>query len=314
MCILRFTIAFMVLFSGSIFAVEQSNAYIFSYFTGNGEDGLHLAYSYDGYTWEALNEGNSFLTPQVGGKLMRDPCIIQTSDGIFHMVWTVDWWMTSIGYAHSRDLIHWSKQQHIPVMENEEGAKNSWAPELYYDEASAQFLICWATTIPGRFPETENKGDNNHRMYYKTTKDFRTFSISKLLYNDGFNVIDSTITKKGNTYFMFLKDETLTPPAKNIRIATAQNVEGPWGKASEPITGDYWAEGPTVIKLEDRWIVYFDQYRNHQYGAVQSGDLEHWEDISDKISFPKGVRHGTILQVSSDVLDELLKHRMIKKR
>jgi|GEM_PF-5772697 len=28
------------------------NIYIFSYFVGNGEDGLHLAYSYDGLKWE----------------------------------------------------------------------------------------------------------------------------------------------------------------------------------------------------------------------------------------------------------------------
>ena len=39
---------------------------LFSYFVGNGEDGLHLARSSDGYRWHALNGGKSFLTPQVG--------------------------------------------------------------------------------------------------------------------------------------------------------------------------------------------------------------------------------------------------------
>lgn len=37
---------------------------LFSYFVGNGEDGLHLARSADGYKWEAIGGGKSFLTPK----------------------------------------------------------------------------------------------------------------------------------------------------------------------------------------------------------------------------------------------------------
>ena len=86
-------------------------AYLFSYFIGNSEDGLHLAYSYDGLTWTPLNEGRSFLTPAVGkDKLMRDPSICQSPDGTFHMVWTSSWTDRIIGYASSRDLIHWEHQ------------------------------------------------------------------------------------------------------------------------------------------------------------------------------------------------------------
>ncbi|MCX7009378.1 MAG: glycosyl hydrolase, partial [Kiritimatiellaeota bacterium] len=36
-------------------------AYLFTYFTKNGEDGLHLAWSADGYKWEKLGGGKSFL-------------------------------------------------------------------------------------------------------------------------------------------------------------------------------------------------------------------------------------------------------------
>ena len=35
-------------------------------FVGNGEDGLHLAHRFDGYTFKPLNRGKSFLTPTVG--------------------------------------------------------------------------------------------------------------------------------------------------------------------------------------------------------------------------------------------------------
>jgi hypothetical protein len=67
-------------------------SYLFAYFVGNGEDGLHLASSDDGLTWNALRGGASFLTPTVGSKLMRDPCVVLGPDGVFHMVWTTGWW------------------------------------------------------------------------------------------------------------------------------------------------------------------------------------------------------------------------------
>jgi sucrose-6-phosphate hydrolase SacC (GH32 family) len=93
----------------------QKEVYLFSYFKGNGEDGLHLAYSYDGLKWSALNNDQSFLKPQVGNdKLMRDPCIILDAKGTFHMVWTISWQEKGIGYANSKDLIHWSEQKYIP--------------------------------------------------------------------------------------------------------------------------------------------------------------------------------------------------------
>jgi hypothetical protein len=37
-----------------------------------------------------------------------------------------------------------------------------------------------------------------------------------------------------------------------------------------PVTGDYWAEGPTSLKINGQWVVYFDKYRDHKYGAIQS--------------------------------------------
>jgi beta-xylosidase len=289
-------------------AQDKNEVYMFSYFMGNGEDGLHLAYSIDGLKWEALKNNQSFLTPEVGGdKLMRDPCIITGRDGKFHMVWTVSWKEKGIGYASSKDLIHWSEQQYIPVMEHEPGAKNCWAPEVFYDEDSKQYLIFWSTTIPGRFPDTEKTGDDkyNHRMYFVTTKDFKTFSDSKLFYNQGFNVIDGTLIKENNNYILFLKDETKIPPQKNIRVATSSYLTENYSKATPPITGDYWAEGPTPLKIGDSWIVYFDKYIDHKMGAVRSKDLKNWEDISNLVSFPDGTRHGTVFKVSGDLLENL---------
>lgn len=61
---------------------DTSGHFLFSYFTGNGEDGLHLAYSRDGYAWTALNDGRSFLRPTAGkDRLMRDPSVTRGPDG-----------------------------------------------------------------------------------------------------------------------------------------------------------------------------------------------------------------------------------------
>ena len=292
--------------------VAGGQPYLFSYFKGNGEDGLHFACSTDGLTWTALKNDQSFLTPRVGTKLMRDPCICQGPDGTFHMVWTSGWRDRGIGLAHSKDLIHWSGQQWLEVMAHEPNAVNCWAPEIYYDVPTRKYVIYWSTTIPGRFPETEQAaGDRsgdvvlNHRIYCVTTSDFKTYTDTKLFYDDGFNCIDATIVKEGDTYVMFIKDETKAPvPKKDIRIATADEVEGPYSPASPAFTPD-WVEGPTALKIGDTWYVYYDAYRRHQMEGARSQDLKTWESITDQLSFPAGIRHGTAFSVSNDILAAL---------
>jgi hypothetical protein len=305
---LLFTLVLFLSVVAGLKSQSKNDPYLFAYFKGNGVDGLHYAYSTDGFKWSALKNDQSFLTPMVSkDKLMRDPCIIKGKNGVFHMVWTVSWNDKGIGYASSKDLINWSEQQFIPVMAKEEGARNSWAPEITYDEKSKLYMIYWATTIKGQFAETAGAGDDgyNNRMYYVTTKDFKTYSATRLLYEPGFNVIDATIVKDGKRFVMFLKDETRNPAQKNLKIAYSDKLTGPYSAASAPITGKYWAEGPTTLKIGNKWLVYFDKYTEHKYGAISSSDLKNWEDVSDQVSLPKGIRHGSVLQISAKQLDQL---------
>ena len=292
-------------------------AYLFSYFINDSKDGLHLAYSYDGMNWMPLNGGQSYLIPSVGkDKLMRDPSICQAPDGTFHMVWTSSWTDRIIGHASSRDLIHWSEQQAIPVMMHEPTAHNCWAPELFYDEPSQTYYIFWATTIPGRhkeIPTSESEKGLNHRIYYVTTKDFRTFSKTKMFFNPDFSVIDAAIVKdpKLGDLIMIVKNENSNPPEKNLRVTRTKKIEkGFPTKVSAPITGKYWAEGPAPLFVGDTLYVYFDKYRDHRYGAVRSLDHgETWEDVSDQVSFPRGIRHGTAFAVDASVVEALIANR-----
>jgi hypothetical protein len=252
--------------------------------------------------------GKSFLQPQVGGKLMRDPCLTLGPDGLFHMAWTTGWGQPPvIGVAHSTNLIEWSEQKAVAVMQHEPTAINAWAPELFYDEARKHWLIFWSTTIPGRFPETESSGDNgkNHRIYFTTTRDFETFAPTKLFYDGGFNVIDATILKANGKFHLIVKDETKNPVKKNLRIASSDRAEGPFSPAGPPFTGD-WVEGPSAIQIGSEFHVYFDHYAKPQYyGAAKSSDLVHWQDISDRVSFPKGARHGTVLRVPEEIVENI---------
>jgi hypothetical protein len=290
-----------------------TGGYVFTYFNNNGEDGLHLATSPDGYHWSAAGNGKSFLTPLVGeSKLMRDPCVLLGPDGVHRMVWTDSWSGGTIGYARSKDLIHWFDQKAIPVMKDEPTTLNSWAPEVHYDPKNQQYLIFWSSTIPGRFSNTEQTGDKaagdahyNHRIYSTTTKDFETFTATKLFYDPGFDVIDATVIPVGSRFHLIVKDETLLPAAKkNLRIASSDDINGPYTNLSEPFTRQ-WVEGPTAIQIGADVIVYYDCYKDKHYGAVRSKDMKTWEDVTSQMVFPPGLRHGTVIAVPLDVITNL---------
>lgn len=305
----------ILLLLSALLPIKAQTAYLFSYFVGE-RDGLHLAYSYDGFHWTALNDNQSMLRPEIGNdKLMRDPSICQSPDGTFHLVWTSSWTDRIIGYASSRDLVHWSEQKAIPVMMHEPEAHNCWAPELFYDHKSKLYYIFWATTIPGRHSEvatSESEKGLNHRIYYTTTKDFNTFAPTRMFFNPDFSAIDASIVfdRKTKEYIMVVKNENSAPAEKNIRVTRTKKLKkGFPTEVSRPIHGNFWAEGPAPFFIgDDSLVVYYDMYRNHTYGASVSTDHGYtWHDVKpEDISLPRGIRHGTVFTVSSDIVARLI--------
>lgn len=278
--------------------------YLFTSFRGNGEDGLRLASSEDGYHWTDLP--GTFLKPAAGSGLMRDPSLARGADGTFHLVWTTAWkGDRGFGHASSKDLIHWSDQQFVPVMEHESTTVNVWAPELFYDAPREQFLILWASTIPGRFPDRLEESTNNHRMYYTTTPDFKTFAPTKLYLDPDFSVIDCTIVQRGDKdYVLVLKDNTR--PERNLRVAFGESPLGPWKDISKPFTKTL-TEGPTVLRAGSDWLIYYDSYGDATYGAARTSDFREFEDASGLISLPEGHKHGTVCRITRAELDALRK-------
>ncbi|MBI5382855.1 MAG: glycoside hydrolase N-terminal domain-containing protein [Opitutae bacterium] len=296
-------------------AAEATTAYLFTYFTKNGADGLHLAWSADGYTWSALKEGKSFLTAAFGkANLMRDPCVARGPDGTYHLVWTTGWDGAIIGHAATKDFITWSEPQALPVMTHEPTVRNSWAPEIVWDEGRKEFLIFWASTIPGKFPETEGASENkyNHRIYGTTTKDFVTLTPTRLFYDPGFSTIDATLLPANGRQFLIVKDETKLPVAKkHLRLAVGDDPRGPFRDLGPPFTPEgVWVEGPTALQIGADYLVYFDAYVSKRYGAMRSRDLRTWEDVSVLMSFPgegtpERMRHGTVIAVPVELVERL---------
>ncbi|KXI27567.1 glycoside hydrolase family 43 protein [Paraglaciecola hydrolytica] len=289
--------------------LPADDVYLFSSFRANGQDGLHLAASQDGLSWLPLNQDKSVLTPEIGGKLMRDPCIILGPDNVFHMVWTTGWQDKGIGIAHSKDLINWSEQEYLEVMAPFAEARNAWAPEITWDADKQQYLIYWASTLAGKYPETEKTADKgwDHRIYATTTQDFSNYSDTFLYYQPDFNVIDATIAIRANGYVMIVKDETRYPPAKNLKVAFSQSMAGPWQVAEQPFSPqDLWVEGPTILQIGQWYYVYFDAYTEHHYGVMRTQDFSNWQDVSAQLQMPQGSRHGSILRVTSSRVQSLM--------
>lgn len=286
-------------------STSAKDIYVSTSFHEPANEGLRFIYSYDGINWNPI-EG-TFLSPKVGNqKVMRDPSIVKGPDGTFHLVWTSSWrGDKGFGYASSKDLIHWTEERFITVMDDPTTV-NVWAPELFYDDVKRQYMIIWASCIPGKFPDGLEDHNNNHRLYYTTTKDFKTFSKAKLLIEPGFSSIDATMVKRGNNdYVMVLKDNTRKQ--RNIKVAFAKSPYGPWSEASESFT-DMFCEGPSTAYVDGWYYIYYDSYRQKIYGAHRTKDFKTFEDRTGSVKFPVGHKHGTVFMASEDIVNNLIRY------
>ena len=144
-------------------------------------------------------------------------------------------------------------------MADEPAALNCWAPEIAWDAHKEQFLIFWASTITNRFLETAGQTENhyNHRIYSTTTKDFRTFTGTRLYYDPGFNIIDATLLpREGPFPPSCSKMKRSTLPGNTCAWRSVTIPDGPFGPPGPPFSRS-WVEGPTALRLGDEYILLF---------------------------------------------------------
>lgn len=299
-----------------ILLVSCSNkVYLFTSFHEPADAGLRMLYSYDGKHWTDFD--TVFLRPTVGAdKIMRDPSMIQGPDGVFHLVWTTEWrGGNGFGHASSRDLLHWENIGYMAVMmfdpfeSKVEPVKsnvvNVWAPEIFYDDEKQEYIIVWASCLPGKFEKGVEDENNNHRLYFTTTKNFKDYTETKLFLDPKFSVIDAVIVKrKKDDYVLVLKDNTR--PERNIKVAFGTTPLGPWTNISKPFS-DNFTEGPSVVKLKNEWLIYYDSYRKKIYEASATTDFVHFTDVTKLVKVPDGHKHGTIVTVKKKFILQLKK-------
>ena len=311
--------------------------YVFASFTAGGQDGLHLLSSLDGKTWRSVKNYASIYEPNSG--IMRDPSICRGGDGNYHMVWTSEWFNDNIGIAHSDDLIHWTPMENLYLWADYRGqgdeesdgtrwakditqparhaakVRNCWAPEIFYEDQTKEYVICWTTGIddPTVFPKTWDARAwkrLNHRIYYVTTKDFKTYTPRKFFYAPADRVvIDAFVCKVApGQYRLLVKDEKeqrLYVCASTKPFTTWANMPRDfWSPMSDQAfvgrgIGDFPfnAEGPCAIQVGSEWLVYCDYWSKGKNGLFSTTDFNTMKCITNELHFPTWVRHGTALKV-----------------
>lgn len=287
-------------------SADEGEYYVSSSFHEPADEGLRFIYSRDGLHWDSIP--GTWLAPELGDSIMRDPSIWRGEDGTYHLVWTIAWkGDTGIGYSSSTDLIHWTPQRRIPVMDSIWHTYSVWAPELFYDDTKGEYMIVFTAQVDDKTSTgRRNEHGDYHRMYYVTTRDFVAFSEPRLLYDAGYSCIDGVIVKRGEgDYVLVAKDNRKAN--SNLRVAFSRRPEGPYTlPLSRPFTGIF-AEGPSVTKVGDTYYIYYDLYRRHIYGASTTKDFIHFTDVTSNAAFPAGHKHGTVFKAPVSTVEALIR-------
>ena len=293
---------------------KKTDPFLYVYHLGDGATGLHMARSEDGFKWQVLNGGKGFIKPGIGDYVMLDPHICQSPDGIFHLVWSTGKTRKDLGYAYSKNLVDWSAQRLIPVMENDSLVICARSPEIYYDSDGKRFMIYWASTVPGKYKDTDKQNDSlpsgfkfNNRIYKKYSSDLRTWGPTEIFFEPGFNCSDASLAIDSGKVMLFFKDATQVGKniQNNIKMSTSGAATGGFSATPSLVSRRTWAEAPTAIRVDSQFVVYFHKYRTRKIGAFATRDFKKWKDISDSLSFPKGIGAGSIIRVSPKVLENL---------
>lgn len=303
--------------------------YLFVHFkektTPDGEQ-VYFALSKDGFSWEALNEGNPVLWAYYGDKGVRDFTIVRGKNKFYIIATDLS---LSYGmrnqYKHSwkeigengskcfsvwesEDLVNWSEQKLVKIGDENFGCL--WAPDVIYDTKKEDYVLHWSSSH-------KCNGFGDKGIYYSRTKDFEAFTYPEVLHRrDGRDIIDSAMYEENGIYYMFVKDGHPT----TIVMLKAESPVGPWERVEafdesmkSVEVGLY--EAPTAVKLDDgRWCLFLDYYgrpgKEQGYVPFISEDISSgvFTRSDESFNFPYGFKHGTILAITEEEYERMKDH------
>ncbi|UGU15657.1 family 43 glycosylhydrolase [Sinomicrobium kalidii] len=289
------------------------SAYLFTYFTGNGEnqEAIRYAISKDGYNYYALNNNEPIVSSasisRTGG--VRDPHILRRNDNKgFYMVVTDlltknGWSNTAMVLMKSDDMTTWSSTViDIPETYPEfSEVHRVWAPQTIYDETKEKYMVYFSMLEP----------DSYDKIYYAYVNDDFTALESaprQLFFNPKKKAcIDGDIIKKDGKFHLFYKTEGESD--KGIKVAISDSLTT--GYKPEPGNVDQTdkaVEGSGVFKLigSEDYILMYDVYMNGEYQFTRSNDLLNFKVVDEKISMNFHPRHGSVIPITTEELNRLL--------
>lgn len=267
--------------------------YIMSYFFDRDQT-MRLAAGEELLRFSPLNGDEPVLDLRPLGKIIRDPYLLKDENGIYRLFFTDNWYSNTLGYSFSRDLYHWEEPRYLKVMGDNDDVCNCWAPELCYDRERGAWMLFWSSSF---YSLNTDKRISN-RIWYCHTKDFKTYTPARKLFDPGYTVIDASIRFFNGYYYMAFKDErghNRDPHFAAIRTARSKDLTGPYTDIS-PLLTRFRTEGPLLFEKDGWMYLFYDSFGDASYRGMRTRDFKKWEDVSTEMEFPEGCKHLCIVR------------------
>lgn len=248
---------------------------------------LRILRSDDGYQW----------TPVAGvlpSGYTGSPFLTRSPAGTFYWLWsTGDRGDKAFSFSASPDLVDWTEPKQVEIMAKL-NALDVVSPRLFYDEAERRYIVTWASTMAANSIQSfQEEVENNPRIWYSVTEDFKSFSDPRLLFDPNYSVRGAVIVKVGDRYALIHDD--VTTPVQSLRVAFADTPLGPWGPSRDAFT-ERGFNNPVAIQLGGEWWIYDTDSRGGTTGLVKTRDF--WSFVeSTEVPLPQGSRIGGVVEV-----------------
>ena len=184
-----------------------------------------------------------------------------------------------------------------------------WAPEIFYDDATGEYLLHWGSTVRA-------DGYEHMSIFASRTKDFVSFTKPEVFFTKKNDILDSHIVKTGDTYHLFYKNSN--DPPGNMH-ETAPSLFGPFthdggfDRVMRYYRDPGCYEGATTFVLPDgRWCLMLDFFGCPKeemgyvpYVSPAPGDTR-FRRADSEFSFPYGFKHGRFLEITPQEYGRLL--------
>lgn len=309
---------------------EKDMAAYLMVFHSDKTHSLHMALSYDGYTFTALNNAKPVISGDTIAlqKGIRDPHIFRGPDGAFYLAMTdlhiyakdkgyrlTEWERDGEKYGwgnnkalvlmKSVDLINWSRAniRFDLLSDSLSDIGCVWAPEVTYDNEKGKLMVYF----------TMRHGNGQNKLYYVyVNNDFnKVESLPEVLFEypqNGISAIDGDITFWGGKYHLFY---VAHDGIAGIKHAISEHANK--GYEYLPEWCDYEdgaCEAPNVWKRigEDKWVLMYDIYsiNPHNFGFAETSDfisfknLGHFNEGVMKTTNFSSPKHGAVIHITLD--------------